>query len=64
MDRMVDFRFPMVASNGDTGGPALEVRTDDVGTTDVVGEIFSTGPLPTGLFRNPVDSQAGVTILC
>jgi len=62
--RMVEFTLPLVASGGATGGSWLEVRTDDVGTSDVVGGIFSTGPLPTGTFRNPADSQAGVTILC
>lgn len=62
--RMVEFTLPLVASGGATGGSWLEVRTDDVGTSDVVGGIFTTGPLPTGTFRNPIDSQAGVTILC
>lgn len=62
--RAITFRLPLVATNGDTGGSWLEVRTDDAGTSDVVGGIFSTGPLPTGTFRNPADSQAGVTILC
>jgi len=62
--RTVEFTFPLVATDGRTGGPYLEVRTDDVGTTDVVGAQFSTGQLPAGVFRNPVDSQAGVTILC
>lgn len=62
--RMVVFTLPLVASDGATGGSWLEVRTDDVGTSDVVGGLFTTGPLPTGTFRNPIDSQAGVTILC
>jgi Ca2+-binding RTX toxin-like protein len=62
--RQATFNLPLVASNGDTGGSWLQVRTDDIGTTSLVGGIFSTGPLPTGTFRNAAGSQAGVTILC
>jgi hypothetical protein len=62
--RQVTLNIPLVASNSDTGGGVLSIRTDDVGSSSGVAGTFSTGQLPTGTFLNPAGSQTGVTILC
>jgi hypothetical protein len=62
--RQITVNTPLIAGNGDIGGQVLSIRTDSAGTSSRVSATFSTGPLPTGTFNNPFNSQAGVTILC
>jgi RTX calcium-binding nonapeptide repeat (4 copies) len=62
--RTMQVQFPLLASGGATGGGYLYIRTDDVGTTSRVRGDFFLASLPAGAFLNPVDSQAGTTILC